>query len=83
MLVLDPRGVGEIPDFIFVVIVVSVRASVGPAALRAALGQEGPVAHVRIPGEASPPRHEGALVGGLDRDDEVGAVGHHHVRHLV
>ena len=39
--------------------------------------------HVGVAGEGAAARtHRGALVGRLDGHNQVGGVGHHHVRHL-
>ena len=38
--------------------------------------------HVGRPGEGAPARHQRPLVGRLHGDDQVGAVGHHHIGDL-
>ncbi len=75
---------GVVPDLVLFVLL-RIAALRVPPALRGPPAEEGPPGgDPRVPGEGSPPRrHERPLVGRLDRDDEVGAVGHHHVGDLV
>ena len=76
-------GIGQITNLVLLLDVVGAARADGARALPGALGEERAVRHVGRPGEGPPPRHQGPLVGRLHRDDEVGAVGHHHVGDLV
>jgi len=71
-------GRGQVPDLVLVIVLLAPGPRLGGVAQHALPG------HVGVPGEApSPWSHQRPLVGGLHRHDEVAAVGHHHVRHLV
>jgi hypothetical protein len=87
----------QISDLVFLVVIVfarirkicvgsSVTDAASAVALIGASRQHGPVRDVRIPGKRSASRTSGcqrcSLVRGFDGDDQVGGVGHHHVRHL-
>ena len=68
----------EVPDLVLIIVVFTAGPALGGVA------QHGVTAHVGIPGETSSPRpHQSPLVCGLDGDNEVAGVGHHHVGHLV
>lgn len=69
-------GRGQVPDLDLVIVLLAPGPRLGGVAQHALAG------HVGVPGDPSRP-HQRPLMAGLTVHDEVAAVSHHHVRHLV